>query len=418
MSNVKWQAGRRLRASAVVAVAAVGMTAGCSESPSAPTPLETLPRALTAAEQEVISASNQFAFGLLREVAAGEEGNVFLSPLSASMALGMTMNGAAGETYSQMRDALGFEGLELAEINQSYRGLIDLLLGLDGSVDTRIANSIWYRNEFPFDQPFFDTADEYFSAEVTGLPFVPSDRETINDWVDRATGGKIPEIVDEVRPDHVMFLINAIYFKGSWTNRFDRDATRNEPFHLANGTTRTVPMMKRQGSYATAMSNDLFAVDLPYGNGAFSMTIVLPTGTGRTLDEVVATLDPEQWKALTAALHPREMHLSMPRFRLEYRQELNEALRALGMEDAFVPYAADFTGMSAAAGRDLYIDKVLQKTYVDVNEEGTEAAASTSVEVVLVSMPGEIRIDRPFLFAIRERFSGTILFIGKIADPS
>jgi serpin B len=177
-------------------------------------------------------------------------------------------------------------------------------------------------------------------------------------------------------------------------------------------------MMQRQGSYAGAFRDDLVVVDLPYGNGAFSMTIVLPTGTGRTLDELVATLDAEQWRGLTEALRPGNVHLSMPRFRIEYRQELNEALRALGMEDAFVPYAADFTGMSAAAGRDLYIDKVLQKTFVDVNEEGTEAAAATSVGIVAVSMPPSIRIDRPFLFAIRERFSGTILFIGKIVDPS
>jgi len=390
----------------------------CAESPSGPAPaqLERLPRELTAAEEEVISANNRFAFDLLREAAATAEGeNVFLSPLSASLALGMAMNGTAGETHAQMRAALGFGEMEPAAINQSYRSLIELLLELDPGVDTRIANSIWYRQGFPFHEPFLELARSSFFAEVTGVPFAPSDRDRINDWVEGATGGKIPEIVEEITDDHVMFLINAIYFKGSWTDRFDRAETRSEPFHLPGGGSVTVPMMKRDGSIAMAGGPGWRAVDLPYGNGAFSMTLVVPDGD-RTLDGLVATLDATQWRQLTAALHPQQSRLAMPRFTLEYRQTLNDALQAMGMVNAFAAGRADFTPMSP--DRRLEISDVLQKTFIEVNEEGTEAAAATSVGVVVTSMPAEFRIDRPFLVAIRERFSGTILFLGKIGDPS
>jgi serine protease inhibitor len=395
-----------------------GLLGGCAETPAGPTPLERLPREITAAEQEVISASNSFAFGLLREVDRTDgAGNVFLSPLSATMALGMTMNGAEGETFSEMRSTLGFEGIELEAINESYRDLIQLLLGLDPRVDTRIANSIWYREDFPFEQSFFDVVNDYFSAEATGLRMVDSDRATINDWVDKATAGKIPEIVDEIRDDHVMFLINAIYFKGSWADRFDRSKTRDEPFHLSDGSTVPVKMMNRKGGFDLGSTTDLQIIEMPYGNGAFAMTVLLPSPTA-DIDEVVASLDAEKWDGLTAGLHPVDYDLAFPRFRIEYKQELNDVLKALGMKSAFVPGGADFTRMSATSGHDLFISRVVQKTFVDVNEEGTEAAAATSVEIGVVSLQPTIRVDRPFIVAIRERFSGTILFIGKVVDPS
>lgn len=412
--------GRHKGAAAAVRTLMLAGTfaAGCAEAPSGPTPLEMLPRELTAAEQEVISASNRFAFGLFRETDRLDgEGNIFLSPVSATLALGMTMNGARGETLTEMRAALGFGPLELRQINESYRGLMELLLGLDPGVDVRIANSIWYRDTFPFEQSFFDTAREYFSAEVAGLQMVDSDRDIINDWVSRATNGKIPEIVDEIRRDHVMFLINGVYFKGSWTERFDPAVTRDDEFLLSSGETTRVSMMSGKPSFGHRWMDGYEVIDLPYGGGAFSMTILLPA-PGEGVDDLVASLDVEEWRAATNDLPVREMDLYLPRFRVEYKQELNDALKALGMESAFVPGGADFTGMSASAGHDLSISRVLQKSYVDVNEEGTEAAAATSVEMVVTSLPPSVRVDRPFVFAIRERFSSTILFIGKIVDPS
>jgi hypothetical protein len=228
---------------AALGIAALGLAtlAACSDPstapPKAPKPLDALPRPLTAAEQKVASAGNDFSFALFRRVSEAQpDENVFVSPLSASMALGMTMNGAAGSTYDAMRAALGFGGASQEEINDGYKGLIALLRGLDPTTDFRIANSIWYRRDFPFEQAFLNTTKSAFDAEVAGLDFAnPASLTTINGWVNRSTNGKITTIIDEIRDDDVMFLINAIYFKGLWQSRFDRGETRDAPFHALGG---------------------------------------------------------------------------------------------------------------------------------------------------------------------------------------
>lgn len=380
-------------------------------------PLGSLPRELSSAEQAVVEAGNRFAFDLVREVdRADDSGNVFLSPVSASMALGMAMNGARGETFDEMRETLGYDTLELQQINGSYRDLMRLLVQLDPNVDMRVANSLWYQQGFPFEESFFQVAREYFSAQVEPVRMVQDDVVTINDWVKNATGGRIPTIVEQISADEVMFLINAVYFKGVWTKPFDPSMTREEPFHLEGGGTRMVPMMKASGTQRYTRGDTYVAVDLPYGNKAFSATFVLPT-EGRSVDELVASLDDQQWSELVSGLQESRLDLAVPRFRLEYEQELSEPLQAMGMQRAFVPNGANFSGMSASHGEELYLSSVLQKTFVEVNEEGTEAAAATSVGVSVTSLPPTMRIDRPFLFAIRENFSGAILFIGKIVDP-
>ena len=404
------------RAGTVLGIAL--LATACAETPSAPTPLEALPRELSAAERQVIEASNDFAFDLFR--ASDRDfgsANLFISPFSASMALGMTMNGARGTTLDEMRATLGFGAMELQAINASYRDLMALLLDLDPSVDTRIANSVWYRRSMSFDQPFFDTVEDYFSAEVRGIEMVDSDRATINGWVRDATAGKITEIVDRITPDHVMFLINAIYFKGSWTQQFDPATTADAPFRLADGGVVPVRTMRGRIAFGHRSMDGYEVIDLPYGNGAFSMTILLPDEPGG-VDGLAASLDAAEWQAATSDLATREMELWLPRFRIEYKQEMRETLESLGMRAPFTPGIADFSGMSASHGAQLVIDRVVQKTYVDVNEEGTEAAAVTSVEMVVTSLPPSVRVDRPFIFAIRERFSGTILFIGKVMNPS
>jgi serine protease inhibitor len=381
-------------------------------------PLTQLPRALTASEQEVIRASNRFAFELLREVEGREsEPNAFLSPLSASMALGMTMNGARAETFTGMRGALGFGSLTQAEINASYRGLIDLLLGLDRGVDIRLANSIWVRQGFPLHEPFVQSSRRDFGAEVTALDFSsPGAPGTINRWVDRSTNGRIEGIVDRIDADVMLYLLNAVYFKGSWTTRFDRRRTHEAPFERADGTRQTVQMMHlSEAKVRHHATREVEILDLPYGRGAFSMTLVLPDRT-RSLRDLVGSLDEGTWNGWMAALQPRELDVLLPRFRLEYEKNLNESLKALGMETAFDPDRADFGGMSPL-GEDLYISNVKQKTFVEVNEEGTEAAAVTSVEMKAVSAPPSFQVDRPFLVAIRERLSGTILFLGVIGAP-
>jgi len=389
------------------------------ENATGPAPqLESLPRPLTAAEERIVESSNGFAFDLLRQVNAGSpKENLFISPLSVSMALGMTMNGAASDSYAEMREMLGFAGLSQEEINESYRALIDLLLGLDPGVEMQVANSIWYRRGFPFERSFLDVVGAAFRSDVREVDF--EDNHTagrINDWVKAATRGRIPEIVGEVNSQDVMYLINAIYFKGIWVRQFEKERTLPDLFDGLEGARIPVKMMNAEGPFRYAWTPEYEVVDLPYGNGAFTMTILLPS-PGRSVDDLVATLDAPRWKVIVGALAEASIDLSMPRFRLEYSAVLNPMLRELGMRRAFEPGAADFSRMSASAGGDLYVSEVLHKSFVEVDEQGTEAAAATKVTIRVTSMPPAIRIDRPFLFIIRERFSGTILFQGKIVAP-
>ncbi|HEX8695097.1 MAG TPA: serpin family protein [Longimicrobium sp.] len=407
--------GRALVRSTLTGLAAAALLAACEGSPSDPGTLTELPRPLTDAERALVGAGNQFALGLFRQVGGQGAENVFISPLSASMALGMTMNGARGQTLDEMRATLGFGSLAMADVNGSYRSLIELLLGLDRGVDVRLANSVWYRREFPFETSFLETCRTYFGAKAAGLDFgSPAAVDSINRWASQATSGRIDKIVEKIDGDDIMFLVNALYFKGSWRAAFDPAQTTQAPFHGADGVDRTVPLMVRGGNYRHVWRPEYQAVDLPYGNGAFVMTVVLPR-EGHGVDALVGSLDAARWQEITAALdgvQETEMSVFLPRFRVTYEKTLNDALKALGMPLAFTD-AADFTALSPAGG--VYVSEVLQKSFVEVNEEGTEAAAVTSVNVGLVSVPPSFRADRPFVFAIRERFSGTILFIGKIA---
>ena len=388
---------------------------GCGELFTGPgaDEITRLPRALTAAEVEIIGASNRFTFDLLAQANRANE-NLFLSPLSASMALGMTLNGAAGETWNQMRGVLGFGDLTQEEINASYESLLDLLVGLDPAVETAIGNSVWTRQGFPVHADFLDSVRETFDAEVAELDFAnPAASARINEWVKAATNGRIEDIVPAVIPVNVvMYLINAIYFKGSWTFPFDPSDTRDEPFHLDDGSTRTVPLMTLREELPYQENDRFQAVDLPYGGRAFSMTVLLPR-QGVNVDALAASLDAAEWEDIAGGFNDTDVLLFLPRFRLPYERTLNDDLAALGMVDAF-DGRADFTRLSPVGG--LFISEVKQKSWVDVNEEGTEAAAATVVTIA-ESSGLVVRADRPFLFFIRERLSGTILFAGKLASP-
>ena len=392
-------------------------TAGCGWLPTDPSPrvneITRLPRTLSAAEVEVIGASNQFAFGLL-EQANHPDANLFLSPLSASMALGMTMNGAAGETWNQMRDVLGFGGLAEEEINAAYASLLELLVGLDPSVETALGNSVWTRQGFPVHADFLAAVRETFDAEVAELDFAsPSASGRINEWVKAATNDRIEDIVPAVIPgDVVMYLINAIYFKAPWTFRFEPSDTRTEPFHLDDGSARTVPLMSMRRDLPYQENDRFQAVDLPYGGSAFSMTVLLPRPEV-SVDDLAASLDATQWQDIADSFHETDLEVFLPRFRMSYERTLNDDLAALGMVDAF-DHRANLSRLSPVGG--LRISSVKQKSWVEVNEEGTEAAAATVVSVVESAVP-VVRADRPFLFFIRERLSGTILFVGKVASP-
>ena len=398
----------------LVPVALFTLACNSPGEPGASSELKALPRELTVPEQKLIGAGNAFAFDLLREINTAQRSeNVFISPLSASMALGMTMNGANGTTFDAMRSSLRLGSASREDINAGYKSLIALLRGLDKATDFRLANSVWYEKTFPFNASFISESQDFFDAKVSGLDFGdPGSVKTINSWVNEATGKKIPTILESIDDDMVMYLINAIYFKGTWRSQFDKSKTANAPFFALDGSSASVPLMTQTSSIAVATGGNYTAVDLPYGNSAFSMTVILPD-KGTDINTFAEGMTIEKWKALDATFHVRETILFLPRFTLEWKRTLNPDLRKLGMGIAFDEGFADFTRMSPL-GNKLIIDEVIQKTFVDVNEEGTEAAAVTSVGVTVTSAPAPIRVDRPFMFAIREKLSGTILFVGKI----
>lgn len=399
------------------------LLAGCSaatEPHGPPAELQALPRDLTSAEQRLIGASNTFSFALWSKASAAEPNeNIFISPLSASLALGMTLDGAANTTFDQMRHALQLDGVSQQDINGGYKTLIALLTLLDPSVTMRVANSIWYRQGFPFNQSFLNDARSYFDANVQALNFddASGSLKTINDWVNQKTNGKIPTILDEIDPATVMFLLNALYFNGSWRSRFDPTRTTNDEFTTAPGRTQPVRLMHRQGQMLYAETADYQAVDLPYGNGAFTMTVLLPK-PGKDIETISASLSETSWRSLTSTFATFDVELAMPRFTMSFERTLNDDLRALGMIEPFDTRGADFTRMSPE-GRSLYISLVKQKAFVKVDEQGTEAAAVTVVTIGVTSLgPNSrtMRVDHPFLFLIRERLSGTVLFMGKVVQ--
>jgi len=344
--------------------------------------------------------------------------NIFISPTSISLALAMTYNGAAGDTKSAMETALKTQGFTAGEINGSYKSLVDALLSVDPKVLLEIANSIWYRQDFSVLPGFIDTNQTYYSAEVSPLDFdLPGAPGVINNWVNDQTHGKIREIVRDIPPEAMMYLINAIYFKGIWKYEFKEENTVDDNFYLEDGTTVTIPMMKQTTDLRYASQDWFSMAELPYGQGNFSMLILLP-GHGHTTGEITAALTPENWDEWMGSLADVKMELHLPRFRFAYENTLNDELESMGMGIAFTDQA-DFSGINGMGG--LLISKVLHKSFVEVNEEGTEAAAVTSVQIDVTSIPGTdpatFYVDRPFIFAIRELSTGTILFIGLVQNP-
>ena len=403
---------RPLLVLATLALAGCGVT----EPGRPPDQLAALPRALTANETRVSQAANQFALTLFRRLSQQQpDFNVFVSPLSVSFSLGMTMNGADTQTLDEMRATLGFGGAALAEINEGYRGLLALETGLDPSTTFEIANSVWHRSTLAVHQSFVDVVKSAFEAEVQASPFDQTTITQVNNWVSAKTNGRIPTILDFIAQEHVMFLINAIYFKGSWRDRFDGAATATGDFRTIDGSTQRATLMHREkgeGKIRHAFVGNSTVGELSYGNGAFVMTLVIPE-FGGTVNDVAASLDTAKWTSMITPLREIEGEVILPKFRLSYERELAEDLKALGMVIPFARGGADFTRMSPA-GRDLFIAFVKHKSFVDVNEEGTEAAAVTNTGIGIVSLPPGIRANKPFIFVIRERFSGTILFMGKM----
>ncbi len=373
-------------------------------------------RELTSLEKQLSSSSSEFGFQVFRKILQEQpDSNLFISPLSISMALGMTCNGAEGETKNAMRNTLGYGDLTDEEINTNYASLINLLTNRDDKVQMDIANSIWIRDGFPVQQDFIDINKKYFYAQVDNLNFSSSEAvEIINNWVSQNTNGKIEKIVDKIDPLTVMYLINAVYFKAFWQYPFDTEQTSEDWFTKQNGDSVFCAFMQQENSFQYIETDQFQAVDLAYGEGSFSMSLLLPK-SGYTVADIISDLNRNEWDTLTDQYSPVTVILKIPKFTLEYNITLNEVLKSLGMGIAFDEINADFSGINPEY--QLYISNVLHKSFIQVDEKGTEAAAATSVEVSLTSIPRTVSFNRPFLFIIRERSSNTVLFMGVIQEP-
>jgi serine protease inhibitor len=417
----KLQAGRLPHFAALAALLAG--TAGCDwitgSDPGSELPPEitSLPRALTAAESTLLEAGQAFGLELLQaQVARAPDSTHLVSPFSASVALGMALNAAQGETFEEMRRTLGFEGLDRAAVNGAYRGLLDLLATVDPRVSFQVANSVWFRDTYTIRGAFRSAVEDHFAARVEGLDFTAAAAAgRINDWVSEATRGRIAEIApDPIPHDAVAYLINALHFLGDWRHAFDPAETRNHTFTAADGSTTPIRLMQREGRIRAGQWRGHQVADLPYGGAAWSMTLVLPR-QGASLPELVQELTPAGWQELVAGVSEFEGILGLPRFTVAWEGDLKEALQAMGMQQVFDPGVADLSLLFQQPD-DLYVSGVRQKTWMRVDEKGTEAAAVTSVDVRVTSMPPSFIVDRPFLLAIRERHSGTLLFLGAMAE--
>lgn len=408
----------------VTSLLIIGMSASCKkDSNPGKSSMKQVP--LTLKQKQVIDENNAFGFEFFRKVNqfSGNNSNIMVSPLSVSMALGMTRNGARGSTLEGMNLALGFGSLTNPEINESYKYILETFTTLDPQVKLSIANSIWYRNNFTAEPVFIETNQQYFNASVTPLDFSdPSSVATINAWVKEQTNQLIPKIVDAIPEEAVMYLINAVYFKGQWKYKFESSNTRPQPFLLTDGTEIQAQSMLQRSTYPYLDGPGFNAVELPYNQGNFTMTVLLPDAD-KTVNDVISQLSVENWKAWSSQFADTDVKLQLPKFKSEYdEQKMKPILSSMGMGIAFDPFNADFTGINSDGG--LYISAVKHKTYIETNEEGTEAAAVTSVEVGTTSagpddpQPLFMKIDRPFVYFIQEKATGTVLFIGTVMNPN
>jgi len=379
-------------------------------------------RADSPVDQAKLAAANTgFAFDLLKQIVKEQpDANVFISPFSVSSVLQMAGNGAVGETKLEMQDVLRTAGLPAVSLNAAGKDLSEAL-NSQTNVILDLANAIWYQEGLRLKPGFVSDSQDYFSAKLGGVDFgKPESAQTINGWAEKKTRGKIQDVVQFPFPPLTrVILANAIYFKGKWEHPFDTNQTRPHVFYLSGGGKEQAPTMWRRDHLFYQQGDDFQAVWLPYAGGRLRMDLFLPA-TNSSLQKILADLNSDNWRdKILPRFIDREGTLALPRFKLDYDVELNDPLEALGMKKAFTP-AADF---SAMADEPLYISAVKQKSFLDVNEEGTEAAAVTTVTMRTTAIfrplePFEMTVDRPFLFVIEDSQTQSILFMGVVCDPT
>ena len=390
------------------------MCAACAAKPVLPT------QPVAVKVDALAKADNSFGIELLKRLADATPGeNVFISPSSIAIALQMTMTGAAGETYRSMSDALKVTDLSLAEVNAGNATLRSSLVSADPKVKLAIANSLWLRKGVKLQKSFVDACRTNYNAQVSELDFAqPAAIKTINNWASANTNGRITEIISQLTPQEILVLVNAIYFKGTWTDQFKKDLTAPRDFYLPAGAASR-QMMRRDAKFRYKQGEGMQAVVIPYGSERMSMYVFLPDKRDGLAD-LLSRMDGKNWDDWFSGFSSSDGEVVLPKFRIEYGTSLTNVLKALGMAGAFLP-SADFSKMVVPPAT-AAISDVIHKTFVEVNEEGTEAAAVTAVKMLATSMPSRqdhfsFVVDHPFVCAIRDDTTGAVLFVGAIYDP-
>jgi len=373
---------------------------------------------------ETYAANTQFALTVLQQLddaSAGE--NLCFSPLSLALALSMTLNGAEGETYDAIAKTLGYTEQKLDAINAQSRALARLLNPADKSITVRMANGLWVQQGFPLKPDFLRTLLSHYETRTETVDFGNAEAaaNAINAWVKEQTQGLIAKLFQagDFDAQTRLALVNTLYFEGKWQYPFPKDATQDAPFYLESGATKQVPMMRLSERLPYLRGDGFEAVALPYGEGDYRFYLFLPD-KGRTVADLRQQLTPENWGKWLGAFRVVQGSLQMPRFKIEAKYDLKPPLSALGMGVAFDPDRADFSRIADVSPERLFIQKAIQKAVVEVDEEGTKAAAATGVTIGLTSVPIDqfnLVADRPFLFAIVHQPTGTVLFLGVVRQP-
>jgi serine protease inhibitor len=390
----------------------------CSKNSIEILPVDPVPISLTADQVLLIESENSFAFDIFKKVveSSGASENLIISPLSISYALSMTLNGANGATRDAMLEALRVNGMTPGTINNSYKNLSEALLNVDKRVLISIANSVWTENNFVVKKPFTDILTGFYNAEAKSFditdPLAPTQ---INSWIETKTNGLIKKMVDQLNNNTVMLLINAIYFKGKWNSQFDKGKTVQQLFYKPGGTSLEVPMMKQTSDYKIFNGEGFVLAEIPYGQGNFVMDVILPDDQN-SVNSIIPLITNSSFKVWMNQLGQRKTDLSFPRFKFGYKKQFKDILTTMGMGIAFTDNA-DFSNISDLS---LLINDVTHQAFIETNEEGTEAAAATIVDIGTTSMPADpfiMNIDHSFLYIIRETSTNTILFMGRVVDP-
>ncbi|MEM9337180.1 MAG: serpin family protein [Bacteroidota bacterium] len=368
---------------------------------------------LDADEATVVASANNFTFDLMAAIEKEKPNeNFFISSFSIHSVLSMVMNGASEDAQEGFIETLGLSGMSVDSINTSYQSLTEAIYSLDPSITLNIANSNWYSDEYTIDDGFADVLTTYYDSELFERDFgSKTTLDDLNGWVETETNGKIKNILDQISPDEAMFLINAIYFKANWTTQFDKDATTNFPFILTNGQSVDVPMMVSEVKHWWAYDNTLNAqvIEIPYGNENYALTILLPDDASE-INNLTAKIEIDELNGTLADSTTFVRDLYLPKFQLDFKTDLLDALVSMGMP------LNELTNLFEETVP-LKISQVIHQSFLEVNEEGSEAAAATVVGIEVTSLPASTIVNQPFVFLIRERNSGTILFSGKLLDP-